>query len=94
MNMKTLTISIIAFIGVSIFGFGIACAQYGQEAGNPEHERALQHELDLFRIQHEKQLAEEKKTNDLNNTIILAVVGIPIAIGISVGMLLFTRKRK
>ena len=37
---------------------------------------------------------ENNQTNDIGNAIILTEVGIPIAIGISVGMLLFTRKRK
>jgi hypothetical protein len=37
---------------------------------------------------------ENSHADDLYNAIILAAVGVPIAIGVSIGMLLFTRKRK
>lgn len=40
------------------------------------------------------QVYPENSTDDLYNTIILAGVGVPIFIGIVVGILLFTRKRK
>lgn len=37
---------------------------------------------------------ENSHADDLYNAILLAAVGVPIAIGVSIGMLLFTRKRK
>ncbi|MGI0062901.1 MAG: hypothetical protein ACREBA_10670, partial [Nitrosotalea sp.] len=46
------------------------------------------------RVSAEQNYPENNQSNDMNNTIILTEVGIPITIGISVGMFLFTRKRK
>jgi len=58
------------------------------------HDRTLQEELDLARIQTEKHQQEEQQTKNISGAIILAEVGIPIAAGVSVGVLLFARKRK
>lgn len=54
-----------------------------------DNQSDLQKQLDQARIQIEKQQDEETET-----TLHLAEVGIPIAVGISIGVFLFTRKRK
>lgn len=58
------------------------------------HDRTLQEQLDLARIQTEKHQQEEEQTKNITDAIILASVGIPIAAGIAAGVLLFARKRK
>ncbi|MHB8602742.1 MAG: hypothetical protein ACYC6W_03545 [Nitrosotalea sp.] len=55
---------------------------------------SLQEQLDLYGIQNEKHQQDEQQAKNISNTIILASVGIPIAAGVSVGVLLFARKRK
>ena len=57
------------------------------------HDRTLQEQLDLAKIQTEKHQQEEEQIKDINNAIVLASVGIPLAVGISTGVLL-SRKRK
>ena len=57
-------------------------------------ESPLQQELDAYSTQKEKHAEEEKQAKDISDAIILAEVGIPITTGISVGVLLFSRKRK
>ena len=58
------------------------------------HDHTLQEELDLARIQSEKHQQEEEQAKNISNAIILASVGMPIAAGVSVGVLLLARKRK
>ena len=58
------------------------------------HDRTLQEQLDLARIQNEKQQQDEQQAKNISDAIILASVGIPIAAGVSIGVLLFVRKRK
>ncbi|HET7336560.1 MAG TPA: hypothetical protein VFJ23_01540 [Candidatus Nitrosotalea sp.] len=58
------------------------------------HDRTLQEQLDLARIQTEKRQQEEEQTKNTTDAIILASVGMPMAAGVSVGVLLFARKRK
>ncbi|MGH2612611.1 MAG: hypothetical protein ACRDFB_06125 [Rhabdochlamydiaceae bacterium] len=60
----------------------------------PVIESPLQQELDAYSTQKEKHAEEEKQAKDISDAIILAEVGIPITTGISVGVLLFSRKRK
>lgn len=91
--MKTLHYSIIAIL--VLCNSGIAYAQYGlygQEA--LDHQRILQEQLDLARTQSEKHQQEEEQAKNMSNAIILASVGMPIVAGVSVGVLLFSRKRK
>ncbi len=57
------------------------------------HDRTLQEQLDLARIQTEKHQQEEQQAKNMSNAIIFASVGMPIAAGISAGVLL-SRKRK
>ena len=85
--MKTLHLSLIT-IFVILCNNSIVYAQYGSEGGNPVHQRILQEQIDLGKAQLVKQQAEETQIFSMLE------VGIPIAVGISVGMLLFTRKRK
>ena len=54
----------------------------------------LQEQLDLLRTQTEKQQLEKQQDEEVKTSLHLAEIGIPIAVGISVGVLLFTRKRK
>lgn len=58
------------------------------------HDHTLQEQLDLARIQTEKHQQEEQQAKNISDAIILAGVGIPIAAGVSIGVLLFTRKRR
>lgn len=58
------------------------------------HDRTLQEQLDLARMQTEKQQQEEQQAKNITDALILASVGVPIAVGVSVGVLLFSRKRK
>ena len=90
--MKTLHLSIIIIL--ILCDSGVVYAQYGQESLNPNHERLLQEQLDLARTHIEMQQQEEQQANNISDAIILAEVGIPITAGVSVGVLLFTRKRK
>ena len=90
--MKTLHLSIIIIL--VLCDSGVVYAQYGNEASNPSHQRILQEQLDLARTHIEKQQQEEQQTKNISDAIILASVGIPIAAGVSVGVLLFSRKRK
>lgn len=91
--MKTLHLSIISIL--VLCNSGVVYAQYGiygQEALN--HQSILQEQLDLARIQTEKHQQEEQQTKNITDAITLASVGIPIAAGVSVGVLLFARTRK
>lgn len=58
------------------------------------HDRTLQEQLDLSRVQTEKHQQEEQQAKNTSDAVILASIGIPIAAGVSVGVLLFTRKQK
>lgn len=58
------------------------------------HDRTLQEQLDLARIQTEKHQQEEEQTKNITDVIILASVGMSITTGVSIGVLLFSRKKK
>ena len=93
MKMKILHISIISIL--VLCSNGVVYAQYGlygQEA--LDHQSLLQKELDLARTQIEKHQQDEQQTKNISDAIIFASVGIPLAVGVSVGVLLFARKRK
>jgi len=60
----------------------------------PVIESPLQQELDAYSKQKEKHAEEENQAKDISDAIILAEVGIPIATGVSIGVLLFARRRK
>ena len=90
--MKTLHLSIIIIL--VLCNSGVVYAQYGQEAGNPSHHSILQEELDLARTQIEMSQQEKEQAKNISDAIILAEVGIPIAAGVSIGVMLFARKQK
>jgi hypothetical protein len=79
---------------MSTVGSGVVYAQYGQEALNPNHQRTLQEQLDLARIQTEKQQLENQQSEQIKNSFFIAEIGIPIVVGISVAMFLSVRKRR
>ncbi|MFI5416286.1 MAG: hypothetical protein ACHQXJ_02925, partial [Nitrososphaerales archaeon] len=58
------------------------------------HDHTLQEQLDLARIQNEKHQQDEQQAKNISDAIVLASVGMPIATGVSVGVLLLARKRK
>ena len=89
--MKTLHFSIIIIL--VLCNSEVVYAQYGNEASNPSHQSALQKELDLARTHIEITQQEKQQVKNISDAIILAEAGIPIAAGISIGVLLFTRKR-
>lgn len=90
--MKTLHLSIIIIL--VLCNSGVVYAQYGQEASNPSHQSILQEQLDLARTHIEMSQQEEKQDKNISDAIILAEVGIPIAAGVSIGVMLFARKKK
>ena len=55
---------------------------------------SLQEQLDLTRIEVGNKQIDELRANDVNNAIVLASIGIPISVGISIAVFLFARKRK
>ncbi|MGI0007736.1 MAG: hypothetical protein ACREAR_07055 [Nitrosotalea sp.] len=59
-----------------------------------DNQSSLQKQLDLLRTQTEKQQLEKQENEEVETSLHLAEVGIPIAAGISIGMFLFTGKRK
>ncbi len=76
--------------------FLVASNDYGNTFGtlvNLNHEDLL-HLGPPSKVPAVQVYTENSHANDLYNTVILAAVGVPIAIGVSIGMLLFTRKRK
>lgn len=90
--MKTLHLSIISIL--VLCNSSVVYAQYGlygQEAIN--HQSILQEQLDLARTHIEMNQQEKQQANNISAAILLAEVGIPISAGVSVGVLLFTRKR-
>ena len=91
--MKTLyVLIIIVFI---LCNSGVTYAQYGQYGQEAlDHQRTLQEQLDLARTHIEMKQQEDQQAKNISNAIILAEVGIPISTGISIGVLIFTRKRK
>ncbi|GEM_PF-4312380 len=91
--MKITHLSLLVILLTSVTG-GTVYAQYGSEVSNPDHQSALQQALDLLRMQTEKQQLEKQQDEEIKTSFHLAEVGIPIALGISIGMLFFTRKRK
>lgn len=72
-------------IFVILIGNNFAHAQF---YGN----RTLQQELDLDRAISAKQLADKQQAQDLKNMLTLAEVGLPLTIGISIGVFLYMRK--
>jgi hypothetical protein len=91
--MKTLHLSLLVILLAAVAG-GTAYAQYGSEASNPAHQSALQQALDLYRMQNEKQQLEKQQDEEVQTSFHLAEVGVPLATGISIGVLFFTRKRR
>jgi hypothetical protein len=61
------------------------------QTGPPRN--SLQQQLDMARLGIENKQSDEKRNNDLNNAILLALVGIPISVGISTSVFFFTRKK-
>jgi hypothetical protein len=91
--MKTLHLSIICIL--VLCSNGAVYAQYGLYGKEAlDHQSLLQKELNLARTQIEKHQQDEQQTKNITDAITLASVGIPLAAGISVGVLLFARKRK
>ena len=92
--MKILHLSIISILVLCNSG-GVVYAQYGlygQEA--LDHRSILQEQLDLARTHIEMNQQQNQQSNNISTAILLAEAGIPIAAGVSIGVLLFAKKKK
>lgn len=76
--------------------FLVASSDYGNTFGNMVNlnHAGLLHLGPPSKVPPVQVYPENSHANDLSNAIILAAVGVPITISISIGMLLFTRTRK
>ena len=64
----------------------------GSSPQEPQNKTSLQEELDLFRIQHEKQQLEKQQSEEAKTSYYVIEVGIPIFAIISALLFWFTRK--
>ena len=81
----TLTILIVSFNG--------AYAQYGNESATSYNASTLQEEVNVYTIQEEKKQEIQRQTQDFNTSIALMETGIPMGVLVSVGVVLFSKKK-